>query len=118
MILEPISPRDISVSFDVQKIKVVPEVEGNQNVIGKVSFTMTFSSEGYSMTMPGETLLRVFQLTDFKPIDQLTKEDIIQFVISENGGENWLERIKYNFAELLTEQKFAAQMVDHPLPAN
>lgn len=118
MILEPISPQHIQVNFDVVKIQVLPLIQGNENVIGKVYFKMRFSFEDCSIEVGNECFLRTFNLENFKPIDQLSKDDIIQFIIAENGGENWVEAMKSHFSRQLTDQKFQSQMVDHPLPQN
>lgn len=118
MNINVITIKDVEVTFEPKNIKVFPEVDGNTNVIGKVIWAVKFAGGGQEIEGGGSTDLTVFNIKDFKPIDQLTKQDLINFIIQANGGENWVSRLKDIHFELLYNKVKDAAMVDHPLPQN
>lgn len=109
---------EIDVSFDLINMKVFPDIDGNQNVVGRVDWIVTFSAQGQEVKGGGSTDLNVYNIPNFISIDQLTKQDIINFVIDANGGNNWVQKLKDIHFEYLWRKLLESQMIDHPLPQN
>jgi len=95
-----------------------PERFGNTNVVGKVEWKCTFNWQGFESMGVGETALRIAPDESFIPLDQLTKQNIIDFVISSNGGPNWIERMKELHLDQLVRMKHQSMMIECPLPQN
>lgn len=118
MILEPLSPTEIEAEFKINNMLVLPNHENFENVVAKIFWSAKLKAQNVEIDTAGESTLHIFNLTNIKPIDELTHEDLVNFVIESNGGENWLSKFKYMHGQLLADKLFESNMVSFPVPQN
>ena len=83
----------MNVTFSIAKTLVWPEKNAMQNVVGIVYWECTFERNGATSKSGGETLLDVPTDT-FIPFDQLTEQQIVEWVIAKEGGVNFINMLK------------------------
>lgn len=70
------------------------DADTTQPIIAKVIWQVIFSEDGVESTGAGETLLPApVNGEPFTPIDQVTEDQIIQWVIAQEGGQEFVDRL-------------------------
>jgi len=98
--------------FSVRKMYVFPKKGDNVNVVGKVDWAVTFSRNGVTSTGVGETLLGTDNIEYFVPIDEITENVVIQWVIAKEGGQQFIQRLQQIHEPNLQYQEKMAGMVE------
>jgi hypothetical protein len=82
------------------------ETKGNYlNVVGLVRWTIQFE-RGPLMSVAGvETLLDTSDIQNFIPIEQLTKEQVLAWAYSAQGGEGFVDVIRQHHENDLDQQE-------------
>jgi hypothetical protein len=98
--------------FTKQKVLTIPEYEGRSNVISRVYWEMVFSDEGYESVAAGVTDFELNNLEDFKVIEEVTDEDLQQWVIEASFGSNWAEFVAQHQSQI-DFQKVEKDLTEH-----
>lgn len=84
----------MNIEFTIKKAYVFPQRGEHTNVIGKLDWEVRLS-EGLAESFGiGETLLNVDNLSGFTPADQVTNEQMIEWVKAAEGGEAFLNMLR------------------------
>ena len=86
----------IAHQFNVEELQVFPSKNGLTNVIGLVRWSVVFTETGTGVTSSGmgETLLGEPPLDAFVPVDQVTEQQAIEWVIAAEGGQAFLNKLQ------------------------
>ena len=80
--------------FTVRQIHVFPKKGDLVNIVGKVDWTVTFTRNGATSSGAGDTLLDTDNVKYFIPIEEVTEQLAIQWVLEKEGGDNFIENLK------------------------
>lgn len=83
------------VTLELVKFFVWPEKNGQQNVVGRVDWQITFLRNGAQSRGSAQTLLNVDDLSNFVDVNQLTEDQILTWAYNTQGAEVYLNFI-YN----------------------
>lgn len=90
---------------------VHPEYAARSDVVAEVRWGIVSSRSGFSAQHFAQTLLPLGELSEFTPIDQLTKQQILDWAVAAEGGAPYLQHI-LDYQNLdLTAQERAAGVV-------
>ena len=106
----------ISKQFKILSVKAEPQLYDKENVITFVIWAIQFDMDGYSNRALIETNLHFDPESAFTPAQELTKEQILSWVISAQGGETFLEQLEYHHTSQLQSERARDSLVDLPLP--
>tara|TARA_E500000318_G_scaffold109753_1_gene123446 strand:+ start:1259 stop:1588 length:330 start_codon:yes stop_codon:yes gene_type:complete len=98
--------------YQIDEVHVYPELNGRQNVIERVVWILNFHDGDFTSSANIETYLEVSgDLDDFIDADDVTDEQIYQWVLEKQGGNAFLDMLLQMHTENLTELKKQAQLV-------
>lgn len=83
-----------NISKQLHRVDVFPERDGLTNVIGRVFWAVVFERDGVASAGGAETLLAVDNIATFIPIEQLTKEQILEWAFEAQGGDAFVQQIQ------------------------
>lgn len=92
----------------IEQLYVYPELNGVQNVIRNVVFSITFTREGISSSGVVDAILDVDDLSHIIPIEQLTDEQILEWAYQKAGGGILLQQLQF-FHEEQIDRKLKLQ---------
>lgn len=69
-------------------VGVTPQSGERANVVTRVRWGLQFERDGFVSMAYIETFLDISELSNFKPIDELTKEQIIQWAFDKDNGDS------------------------------
>lgn len=78
----------------IEQLHVYPELNGVQNVIRGVVFSITFTRDGVSSSGAVDAILDVNDLSQFVSITELTDEQIIEWAYQKAGGGILLQQLQ------------------------
>lgn len=83
----------MNIKFSIMQV-FAKGVDTVQPIIAKVIWQVVFSEDGVESLGAGETLLSApVDGQPFTPIDQVTEDQIIQWVIDQEGGQNFVDQL-------------------------
>lgn len=68
-------------------VAVTPQSGQHSNVVTRVRWGLEFERDGFTSTAYIETFLDISKLSNFKPIEELTKERVVQWAFDAQNGE-------------------------------
>lgn len=80
-------------TINITFVRVFPQRGGYENVIAKVGWSIEFERDGFTSLGLGETTFDVDGIQSFTPFDQVTKEQIVAWVIEREGGQAFLNML-------------------------
>jgi hypothetical protein len=104
-------------SYKVYEISVRPEYDAHANVVTVIRWGVVYSSDGFESAAFIDTALALGELSNFTPIEQLQKEQIIAWCIAAQGGQPFLDRLSEYHGMQIEDQKRRANtaVYDGPL---
>lgn len=84
----------MNTNFYIESINVIPSINGCINAIKRIVWHVIFEKDGIQSQGAGETYLNDPVAESFIPIDQLTDQQVIDWVVEKNGGANYLAEIR------------------------
>lgn len=96
------------------EIGVKPQVGDLQNVVARVRWGLEFERGGFTSVAYIETLLDISDLSGFTPIDQLTKEQVIQWAYDAQNGDQIIADQTPHHDQVLTYEAMQASIVSYP----
>lgn len=101
--------------FKLYKVKVEPTLGDKTDVVLYVLWGIEFELDGYTNKALIETLLNFDPNADFVPIEDLTKEQILEKAIAAQGGNQFVDQLEYHHRLQLESDKAKAELVDATL---
>ena len=101
--------------FKLYNVKVEPTLDDKENVVMFVTWGVEFESSGYSNKALIETLLTYDPNEDFIPVEDLTKEQIIEWAITAQGGDQFISQLEYHHGLQLESERARKELLDAPL---
>jgi hypothetical protein len=81
----------MNIQHKVVQIDTHPEKEGHQHVVSGVQWLMVATRSGFESVAVVHSILPIGDLSQFTPIEQLTKEQLIAWAIASQGGQEWVD---------------------------
>jgi len=106
----------ISKQFKILSVRAEPQLHDKENVITYVFWAIQFDMDGYSNQAIVETLINFDPDSTFIPTQELTKDQVLSWVIAQQGGDEFLERLEYNHTIQLQADRARKDLVELPLP--
>ena len=101
----------MNTEYKLYALGVHAEYAARNNVVAEVKWGIISSQDGFSTEHYAHTLLPLGELPGFTPIEQLTKQQIIDWVTAAEGGAPYLQHI-LSYQNLdLTMQKRASGVI-------
>lgn len=107
----------ISKQFKILNVKAEPQLHDKENVVTYVIWAVHFEIDEYSNEAIMETRLRFDpdSKSTFTPAQDITKEQILSWVIAEVGGDPFLKRLEENHVSHLQTERARKDLVSLPL---
>lgn len=87
-------------NWDCSTVDVIPQMGENTNVVYRVHWRLTASSDGYYTSDIGVEELTVDEISSFIPFEELTQQQVIEWV-QESMGEEKVNDIKAKLEQML-----------------
>lgn len=95
-----------TVTMKLHEVQVYENKDGRENVIGLVRWTVEFSRGQFVSRAGVETLLDVSSLSNFTPIEQVTREQVLAWAAAAQGGDAFVEHLRpYHEDELDLQER-------------
>lgn len=95
---------DVQIQFRIRQVLVLPEYMGYQNVISKVKFSILSTLEDLNWEQVNEVWLDIYDIQEFKAIDNITEEDIKNWVINKHLGPDGFLNVRRGHLQIFNEQ--------------
>jgi hypothetical protein len=95
----------MNLAHKLYQISVHTEYQGYPNVVTVVRWGIIYSRDGFKSSAFIDTVLSLNELSNFTPIEQLQKEQIIAWCIEAQGGQGFLDRLAAYHAMQIEEQE-------------
>lgn len=105
----------ISKQFKILSVKAEPHLYDKENVVTYVFWAVHFEIDGYSNEAVIETHLDFDPNSAFTPAQEITKEQILSWVIAKVGGDQFLTRLEENHVSHLETERARQSLVNLPL---
>jgi hypothetical protein len=83
----------MNIQYKVVQIDTHPEKHGHQHVVSGVQWLMIATRSGFESISVAHSILPVDDLSQFTPVEQLTKEQLIAWAVASQGGQDWMDRM-------------------------
>ena len=80
-------------AFHITELRALPQVEGLADVIAVVAWQVVFARDGQQSFGGGETRLNPPDGSNFTPITQVTEQQVIDWVVAKEGGDEFLQML-------------------------
>lgn len=91
--------------YKLVRIGVKPQVNDRTNVVAHAQWLLVASRSGFSSTTFVDTLLPLGDLSNFTPIEQLTKQQILDWCIAAEGGQAFIDSLVEHHERILTTEE-------------
>lgn len=81
----------MNITRKVIQIDTHPEKEGHQHVVSGVRWLMAATRSGFESVAVVYSVLPIDDLSQFTPIEQITKEQLLEWAIASQGGQEWVD---------------------------
>jgi hypothetical protein len=83
----------MNLEFFISNVKTLAAVGNNQNVVAVIDWIIEFSNEKGISFGAGQTLLDTTDIQNFIPLSDLTKDLVVQWFITKEGGRDFLDML-------------------------
>ena len=83
-------------------------IENGEKAVSLVKWTIEFTDSGFSSKSVGQTILDDINNASFIPYQQVTKQNIIDWFVRKEGGDQFLSMLQQVNAGIITSMKAAA----------
>lgn len=95
----------MNIEYKLAGVKVHPSKDGKSNVVAAVSWQMVASRNGHQSISVGETYLPLGDLSNFTPIEQLQKDQLLKWAFDAEGGEQFIQMLLDHHERTLTYEE-------------
>ena len=96
---------EITYTFKSHRIEVTQDIPEYPNAIYKVHWSIVFTDGVNESHGAGVSIFDVYNITSFTPIETVTDEDILQWLIDDEFGTNWGEYVAFHENEVRTKSR-------------
>lgn len=83
----------MNLEFFISNVKTLATVGNNENVVAVIDWIIEFSTENGKSFGAGQTLLDTADIQNFIPLSELTKDLVVQWFITKEGGRDFLDML-------------------------
>lgn len=80
-------------TITITSVRVFPQIAGYANVIAKAGWTIDFEHNGFTSRGMGETTFNVDDIQSFTPFEEVTKEQLVGWIIEREGGQQFIDML-------------------------
>ena len=91
--------------YKLVRIGVQPQMQGQANVVAHAQWLLVASRNGFSSTSFVDTLLTLGNLSNFTPIEQLTKQQILDWCVAAEGGQAFIDSLAAHHEVILAAEE-------------
>jgi hypothetical protein len=95
----------MNITYKLYEVGVLPTVGGHQNVVARVRWGIEYEESGVVSMAAGESLLNVNDIQSFIPIEQLSREQVIDWAFATHGGDSFLQTMLTYHTQQVNYQK-------------
>ncbi len=103
-------------TFNITGARVIPQVGEHKDVLAKINWTIEFEKSGFKSFGAGETILDVSVIESFMPLDQVSKEQMVEWLVAKEGGDAFIEMLSGIHGQIIDAKILDAQSVPVDLP--
>ena len=103
-------------TFNITGARAIPQVGEHKNVLAKINWTVEFEKNGFKSFGAGETMLDVSAIESFTPLDQVSKEQMVAWLVAKEGGDAFIEMLSDMHGKMIDAKILEAQSVPLDLP--
>lgn len=97
------TPDDVTVQFRIRNVLILPEYRGHNNVVHRVNFAMLASLADYNQETTHIIDLDINNIEDFVVVENITEQQLTDWVIDRFLGPNGLLHAKQSCLQLYNE---------------
>jgi hypothetical protein len=98
----------MNITKQLTQVFVIPEHNGNQNVIRRVLWQLSFTADGVESSAGVETFLDVDNIQNFIPVNEVGDARLLEWALAAQGGDAFLAQIQPFHEEQLNYAKQCA----------
>ena len=98
----------MNITKQLNQVFVIPEHNGNQNVIRRVLWCLCFEKDGVVSEAGVETFLDVDNIQNFIPINEVGDDRLLEWVFAAQGGDAFIDFLRPHHEEQLNYAKQCA----------
>ena len=103
-------------TFTITGARSIPQLGGHKDVLAKISWTVQFERDGFKSIGGGETMLDVSTLNSVTPLDQVSKEQMVQWLVAAEGGDAFITMLSDFHGKMIDAKALDAKSVSVYLP--
>lgn len=101
-----------TVTPKLHAVHVFENKDGHANVIGMVQWAVEFQQGDFVSRAGIETFLDVSDLSNFVPIEQVTREQVLAWAFAAQGGDSFIENIRpYHESDIEVQTRRSGMVV-------
>lgn len=107
----------MNITRKIYQLGVQPQIDPHTNVVAFVQWGLSFSRNGHESVAMVATYLPLNDLSNFIPVQQLTKDQIIDWCVAVEGGEQFINNLTHIHERQLDvmERRAGVAKFDGPL---
>ena len=98
----------MNINFKLIRINIHPERNGRTNVVATVQWMLIATRNGHESSSFVDSIIPIGGLSEFTPIDQLTKEQILEWSIAAQGGQSFINMLMQHHEMVISEAEARA----------
>lgn len=98
-------------TFKITGVHAIPAHLGRENVVAKVNWEIVFSQDGQESLAAGETFIDTNVGEEFTPLEQVTAQQIQDWVLAKEGGDAFITMLEGIHGPMLANKAVAAKVV-------
>ncbi len=103
-------------TFTITDAKAIPQVGGHKDVLAQINWIIEFEKDGFTSIGAGETMFDVSAIKSFVPLDQVSKEQVVAWLVAKEGGDAFIEMLAGIHGKMIAAKALDAQSVPASLP--
>lgn len=103
-------------TIKITEVYSIPESNGFKNMIPKVKWEIEFERNNFISLAVIETVLDIDNIENFTELEDLTKDQIVEWVLNKEGGDNFISMLKEIHSKALDDKEIASKAIRLDLP--
>ncbi len=103
----------MNITYKLYEVGVLPNIGAHQNVVARVRWGIEYEDGGAVSSAAGESLLQIADLSNFTPIEQLTREQVLDWAFASHGGDSFLQELLTYHTQQVNYQKAQMGIVNY-----
>jgi len=95
----------MNISYKLYEVGVLPTLKNLQNVVARVRWGIEYEEDGITSCAAGESLLDTDNIENFVPINELSREQVLDWAFQVHGGQKFLNQLLTYHTEQINYQK-------------